>query len=105
VQILAGFALEKIMDATVHVLTAARHAQDFLAAVTGFGPDRAALAGAMHDPVRHAAQRNGRADLKRYRLRQPAETRGNPAAMKPRKVLGFQGARGGMVRMASRSVG
>mgnify|MGYP000982550929 CR=1 FL=1 len=41
----------------------------------------AALAGAMHDPVRHAAQRNHRAGLEGRRLRQPAETRGNPAAM------------------------
>ena len=57
-QILPRFALEKIVDAPVHMLDAAGHAQDLLAAVAGFGPYRAALAGAMHDPVRHAAQRN-----------------------------------------------
>ena len=88
-QILARFTLEKVVDAPVHVLDAAGHAQYFLAAVAGFGPHRAALAGAMHDPVRHTAQRNHCASMKRCGLRQTAETRGDPAAVKPRKLLGF----------------
>jgi hypothetical protein len=71
------------------MLGAAGYAQNFLAAVAGFGPHRAALARAMHDPVRHAAQRYDCASLERRRLRQTAETRGDPAAMKPRKVLCF----------------
>ncbi len=46
-----------------------------------FGPYRAARAGAMRDPVRHAAQRHHDAMRKRRRLRQPAEPRRDPAAM------------------------
>ena len=68
---------------------AAGHAQNLLAAVAGFGPHRAALARAMHDPVRHAAQRYHCANMKRCGLRQAAETCRDPATMKLRKVLGF----------------
>src|SRR5207344_2355888 len=75
--------------AAVHMVGAAGHAQDLVAAVTGFGPHRAALARAMHDPVRHAAQRYDCAGLKRRSLRQTAETGSDPATVKLRKVLGF----------------
>ena len=46
-QIFPRFALEKIVDAPVHVVGAAGHAQNLLAAVAGFGPHRAALTGAI----------------------------------------------------------
>src|SRR6267142_3408419 len=75
VQILACFALEEVVDAPVHVLDAAGYTQNLVTAVAGFGPHRAAFAGAMHDPMRYAAQWNHGADLKRRRLRQAAEAR------------------------------
>jgi hypothetical protein len=77
------------VDAPVHVVGAAGHAQDLLAAVAGFGPHRAALACAMHDPMRHTAQRYDSAGLKGCGLRQTAKTGGDPATVKLRKVLGF----------------
>ena len=58
------------MDAAVHVFGVTCHAENLLAAVAGLHPDRAALAGAMHDAVRHAAQRHHGANMKRCRLRQ-----------------------------------
>ena len=76
------------MDPPLDMLGAAGDAENPLAAVARFGPHRAALAGAMHDPVRDAAQRHHGARKKRRRLRQPAETRGDPAAVTLREVLG-----------------
>src|SRR3954447_18633147 len=64
-------------------------AQDSLAAVPRLRPHRSALAGAVHDPVRNAAQRHHGAREKRRRLRQAAETRGNPGAVTVRKLLGI----------------
>jgi len=47
------------------------------------------LTGTVNDSVRDPTQRNYRAGKKRCRLRQPAETRGDPAAVTLRKVLGI----------------
>ena len=63
-------------------------AENPLAAVAHFRPHRAADAGAMHDPVRNAAQRHHGARKKGCRLRQTAEARGDPAAVTLREILG-----------------
>src|SRR3984885_10247509 len=68
-QILASFALEVIMHPPLDVVAAASHAEDTLAAIANFSPDRAALAGTMHDSVRYPAQRHHRARKKRRGLR------------------------------------
>src|SRR4051812_5201874 len=88
-QIVARFALEVIANAALDMLKPSGHAENPLAAVPRLGPDRSALAGAVHDPVRNAAQRHHGARKKRRRLRQPAETRGDPGAMAMRKLLGI----------------
>ena len=62
------------MHAAVDELVAAGNAEHLVAALARLRPHRAALAGAVHDPVRHAAQRDHCARLKRRRLRQAAET-------------------------------
>ena len=69
------------MHAAVGEIRVACDADDLLAAVARLRPHRAALAGAMHDPVRHAAQRHDRAGLEGRGLGQAAETGGNPPAM------------------------
>ena len=79
-----------VVNPPVHVFGPAGHAENFLAAIAGLHPDRAAFAGPMHQPMRHAAQGHQRAGLKRCRLRQPAETRGDPAAVKLREILGLR---------------
>jgi hypothetical protein len=58
----------------------AGHTENLFAAVARFGPHRAALAGTMHDPVRHTAQRYDSASLERRRFRQTTETRGDAGA-------------------------
>ena len=58
-----------------------------LAVLVGLGPDRAALAAAMHDAMRHAAQRHLGAMRKRRRLRQPLQPRRDPAAMLLRELV------------------
>src|SRR5579864_2163907 len=68
----------------------AGNANDALAAVANLGPDRAALAGTMHDPMRDAAQRYHCARKKGRSLRQTTETRSDPAAMTLREVLGLR---------------
>src|SRR6185437_10495380 len=84
----ADFTLEIVVYPALDVFGAAGHADDTLATVANFSPNRAAVTGAMHDPVRDAAQRDHRAWEKWRRLRQPAETGGDPAAVTLRKVLG-----------------
>ena len=51
-QLSPGFALQKIMHTPVEVFEFAGDTENAFAAVARFGPDRAAFAGAMHDPVR-----------------------------------------------------
>ena len=77
------------MHPPVKIFDPARDADNALAAVTGLGPDRAALAAAMHDPVRDAAQRNDRAGMERRGLRQTSETGGDPAAVALGEILGI----------------
>ena len=89
-QVAPCFALEKVVHAPVEMFAPAGDTENPLAAVTCFGPRRAALAGAMHDPVGDAAQRNDRAVVERGRLRQPSEARRDPAAVALRKVLGLR---------------
>ena len=88
-QIAARFALEIIADAALDMLKTSGDAENALAALSRLRPDRSALAGAVHDPVRNAAQRNHGARKKWRCLRQPAETRGDPGAMAVRELLGI----------------
>jgi hypothetical protein len=87
-QIVAHFALQIIGHAALDMLGAAGDADDPLAAVADFGPHRAADTGAMHDLVGDAAQRHHGTRKKRRRLRQAAETGGDPAAVTLREILG-----------------
>ena len=82
------FALEVIVHAPLDMRRLARHAKDPLTAFARFRPHRAARAGAMHDPVRDAAQRQHGARKKWCRLWQTTETRGDPATVTLREILG-----------------
>src|SRR5579872_334316 len=88
-QILAGFSLEKIMNAPLGMFDAARYAEDALAAVANLGPDRAALTRAVHDSMGSAAERHHCSRKKGCSLGQSAETSSDPAAVTLRKVLGI----------------
>src|SRR5690242_18567500 len=74
------------MDAAIDELVAAGDAEHLVAALARLRPHRAALAGTMDDPVRHAAERDHCARLKRRRLWKTAETGGDPAAMELREL-------------------
>src|SRR6185312_6638104 len=88
-QLATRLALEEIVHAAVDEIIAAGDADDLVAGVARLRPHRAALARPMHDPVRNAAQGDQCANLERRRLRQPAEARGDPAAMKLREFARF----------------
>ena len=75
------------MDPPVEIFEFAGDTKNTLAAIARLGPHGTALAGAMHDPVGDAAQRNDRAVVEGCRLRQPPETRRDPAAVTLRKVF------------------
>src|ERR1700730_2632282 len=72
------------------MFAAACDAEDPLAASAVFGPNRAALAGTMHDFMRDAAQWNHGPRKKRRCFWHLAEARGNPAAVTQREVLGVR---------------
>ena len=76
------------MHPPLGIFGAAGRAENPFTAFAHLGPDRAALAGAMYDPVRDAAQWNHGARKKRRGLWQPSEARGDPAAVTVREVLG-----------------
>jgi hypothetical protein len=76
------------VDPALDMLSPSGDAEDPLAAVAHFRPHRAAAAGAMHDPVRNAAQRHHGARKKGCCLRQPTEARSDPAAVALREILG-----------------
>ncbi len=78
------------MHPAIDMIEAACDTDDLLAAVARLGPDRAALAGAMHDPVRRAAQRHHDAGMERCSLGQTPEARRDPAAMKLCELLGLR---------------
>ena len=92
------------MHAAVSEFRVAGDAEDFLAAVARFGPHRAALAGAMHDPVQRAPQRDHCARLERRRLRQATETGGDPAAVANRgvQITGSPGIKDDMVNAGAK---
>src|SRR5262249_56306721 len=85
-----GMALEEVVDAAIDKLIAAGNAQHLVAALARLRPHRAALARAVHDPVRHAAERDHCARLERCGLRQTAETGRDPAAMQLRELARFR---------------
>jgi len=94
------------MHAPVDVLMAAGDAENPLAAVADFRPHRAAFARAMRDPVRNAAQRHHGAGLEGRGLRQtPRRAAIQPPWSCAKSRASMIVPRGGMVRMASRSVG
>ena len=84
-----GFASQKIADAPIDMRGIAGNAKQPLAAAVRLGPNRAARAAAMRDPVRHAAQRNHDPVGERHRLRQPAKPRRDPAAVLLRERARF----------------
>ena len=92
VEIARRLALEVVADAAVDVRRLAGDAEQPLAVLVGLGPHRAARAAAMHDAVRHAAQRNLGAVRERRGFRQPLQPRRDPAAVLLREFLGFPDA-------------
>src|SRR5271167_3326491 len=77
------------MHPPLDIFGAACDTEDTLAAFARLGPDRAALAGAVHDSVRDAAQWNHGTGKKRRSLGQPAEACGDPAAVTLCEILGI----------------
>ncbi len=77
------------MNPAINMFDATGHAENFVAVVAHLAPHGSAFARAMHDPVRHAAQRHRRAVRKRCCFRQTAKTRGDPSAVTLCEVLGF----------------
>src|SRR5687768_17721573 len=88
-QVSSCFPFQEIMDPPVEIFEFAGDTKNTLAAIARLGPHGTALAGAMHDPMGDAAQRNDRSVVEGCRLRQPPETCRDPAAVTLRKVFCF----------------
>ncbi len=84
-----GLPAQEIADAAVDVRRFAGDAEKPFAIVAAIRPDSAALAAPMRNAMGDAAERNHHAVRKWHGLRQPAEPRGDPAAMLLRELARF----------------